>query len=97
LLTPDDRFLSEKYSIRYVASGRDLLRETKSAAATKKTSMRVFANPDFAANGAAIRPEEKSNTVALRSIEMRDLQSISLPELPRTARESAKLEERAKK
>ena len=32
LLTSDDRFVGEKYSIRYVASGRDLLRETKPAA-----------------------------------------------------------------
>ena len=29
LLTPDERFLGEKYSISYVASGRDLLRESK--------------------------------------------------------------------
>jgi tetratricopeptide (TPR) repeat protein len=29
LLTPEDRFLGEKYFISYVASGRDLLRESK--------------------------------------------------------------------
>ena len=29
LLTPEDQFLSQKYSIRYVASGRDLLKEKK--------------------------------------------------------------------
>jgi tetratricopeptide (TPR) repeat protein len=97
LLTPDDRFVGEKYFIRYVASGRDLLRETKPAA-DAKTSIRVFADPDFAAKGdGATLAEEKTNEVALRSTEMRDLQSISLPELPGTARESEKLEERAKK
>jgi CHAT domain-containing protein len=97
LLTPDDRFVGEKYSVHYVASGRDLLRETKPAA-DATTSMRVFANPDFAANGRAATPrEEKANAVAFRSIEMRDLQSVSLPSLPGTAKESAELEKRAKK
>jgi CHAT domain-containing protein len=97
LLTSDDRFVGEKYSIRYVASGRDLLRETKPAAAAK-ISMRVFADPNFAMGRDADKPSEgKTNERALRSVERRDLQSISLPELPGTARESAKLEERAKK
>ena len=97
LLAPDDRFVGEKYSIRYVASGRDLLRETKPAS-DRKTSMRVFANPDFGANGgAAASAKEKTTSIALRSIEMRDLQSISLPSLPGTAKESAELETRAEK
>ena len=61
LLTPDDRFVGEKYSIRYVASGRDLLRETKPAA-DAKTSMRVFANPDFAANGDRVTLAKEKNT-----------------------------------
>ena len=29
LLTPEDKFLSQKYLISYVASGRDLLKEKK--------------------------------------------------------------------
>ncbi|MDA1272745.1 MAG: CHAT domain-containing protein [Verrucomicrobia bacterium] len=44
LLTPDDQFLSQKYSIRYVASGRDLLREFQ---VSENTQVTVFANPDF--------------------------------------------------
>jgi tetratricopeptide (TPR) repeat protein/CHAT domain-containing protein len=97
LLTPDDRFVGEKYSIRYVASGRDLLREAKPVAAAT-TSMRVFANPDFTANGnKETLSKEKTRGIALRSIEMRDLQSISFRNLPGTARESAELQERAKK
>ena len=95
LLTPDDRFLSEKYSIRYVASGRDLLGETKPAAGSK-TTMRVFANPDFGGIAAAQHVDQK-NVVALRSVEMRDLQGISLPSLPGTEKEAAELEARAKK
>jgi CHAT domain-containing protein len=95
LLTPDDRFVSEKYSVRYVASGRDLLREAKIPAGFK-TTMRVFANPDF--GGIAAGPRlERTNTVVLRSVEMRDLEGISLPSLPGTEKEAAELEARAKK
>ena len=90
-----DRFVGEKYSIRYVASGRDLLREAK-APAGPKTTMHVFANPDF--GGIATGPRlEQTNAVALRSVEMRDLEGISLPSLPGTEKEAAELETRAKK
>jgi len=95
VLTADDRFVSEKYSVRYVASGRDLLRKAK-APAGPKTTMRVFANPDFGGIAAA-QPVDQKNVVALRSVEMRDLQGISLPSLPGTEKESAELEARAKK
>jgi CHAT domain-containing protein/Tfp pilus assembly protein PilF len=95
LLSPDDRFVAEKYSIRYVASGRDLLRETR-LASDPKTSIRVFANPDFALNN-SVRASGNPSESALRSIEMRDLQSISLSNLPGTERECAQLEDRAKK
>ena len=95
LLTADDQFVGEKYSVRYVASGRDLLREAK-APAGPKTTMRVFANPDFGGIVAAQHVDQK-NVVALRSVEMRDLQGISLPSLPGTEKESAELEARAKK
>jgi CHAT domain-containing protein/Tfp pilus assembly protein PilF len=95
LLTADDRFVGEKYSIRYVASGRDLLREMKPTAGPK-TTMRVFANPDFGGIAAAQQVDQK-NVVALRSVEMRDLQGISLPSLPGTVKEAAELEARAKK
>ncbi len=90
LIGSDDKFLAEKYFIRYVASGRDLLRLTK-AAVNKQTT--VYANPDFGSKSAS--PDSNRGTaVALRSIEMRDLQSISLPPLPGTAREAAALEKR---
>jgi CHAT domain-containing protein len=58
--------------------------------------MRVFANPDFGGIAAAQQVDQK-NVVALRSVEMRDLQGISLPSLPGTVKESAELEARAKK
>ncbi len=44
LVGPDDKFVSEKYSVRYVASGRDLLREFKTSGNSRTT---VYANPDF--------------------------------------------------
>lgn len=97
LLSPDNRFLGEKYSIRYVASGRDLLRETKSAG-NPKTTLRVFANPNFVANrDTKTVAKDRSPEFALRSSEMRDLASISFRDLPGTARESAALEADAKK
>jgi tetratricopeptide (TPR) repeat protein len=95
LLTADDGFVGEKYSVRYVASGRDLLREAKPAAGLK-TTMRLFANPDFGGIAAA-QPGNENNTAALRSVEMRDLRGISLPSLPGTEKESAELEKRAEK
>jgi tetratricopeptide (TPR) repeat protein len=88
LLTPDDRFLAEKYSIRYVASGRDLLRENKPS---NNSEMVVFANPAF--NSQAItQATASSSSVVLRSTEMRDLESISLSALPGTAAEAAALQ-----
>ncbi|MEY2496950.1 MAG: hypothetical protein QOD12_506 [Verrucomicrobiota bacterium] len=94
LIAADDRFAGEKYSIRYVASGRDLLRDLKPAE-EKKTTMRVFANPDFAATAVKLA-EHNANAIAFRSAEMRDLQALSLPDLPGTEKESAALEARAK-
>jgi tetratricopeptide (TPR) repeat protein/CHAT domain-containing protein len=48
LLTSDDRFLAQKYSVRYVASGRDLLRKTVKSSSQ---NMVVFAAPDYTAGG----------------------------------------------
>jgi CHAT domain-containing protein len=56
----------------------------------------VFANPDFGGIAAAQHVDQK-NAVALRSVEMRDLEGVSLPSLPGTEKEAAELEERAKK
>ncbi|HYR21740.1 MAG TPA: CHAT domain-containing tetratricopeptide repeat protein [Chthoniobacterales bacterium] len=90
LLTSDDRFVGEKYSIRYVASGRDLLREFKTA---NNSQTNVYANPDFGSKPAS--PDwNRGTTLALRSIEMRDLQSISLPPLPGTKLEAEALQKR---
>ncbi len=50
LLTPTDRFLAQNYSIRYVSSGRDLLREVKAPASEEFV---VFASPNYSSKGLA--------------------------------------------
>jgi CHAT domain-containing protein len=44
LLTKDNQFLAQTFSLQYVASGRDLLREPKPSIAKEVV---LFANPDF--------------------------------------------------
>jgi CHAT domain-containing protein/Tfp pilus assembly protein PilF len=90
LVGPDDKFVAEKYSVHYVASGRDLLRQTNTSG-NKETD--VYANADFASQAKA-PTSARDPAVALRSIEMRDLRSISLSPLPGTATEAAALEKR---
>ena len=98
LLTPDDHFLSQKYSLRYVSSGRDLLKEKKPAANKR---IAIYANPDFRSSAKAApsgtvlaKPEEES--AQLRSVDRRDLQDWRLEPLPGTAKESAALAAEAK-
>jgi CHAT domain-containing protein len=95
LVGPDDKFLAEKYSIRYVASGRDLLRE---ASSSNNSMMFVYANPDFEAE--AITPSSApagATTIAMRSLEMRELQSLSLRPLLGTEAEASALGKRGGK
>jgi CHAT domain-containing protein len=54
----------------------------------------VYANADFGSKEAT-PASDGTTALALRSIEMRDLQSMSLPALPGTAAEAAALEKRA--
>jgi len=93
LLTPDDQFLCQKYSIRYVASGRDLLREVKTGT---NSEMLLFADPDFSSKGAAPANSTTNDLLAQRSLEVRDLQNLYLPPLPGTAAESAALAAQAR-
>jgi CHAT domain-containing protein len=93
LVGPDDKFLAEKYSVLYVASGRDLLHDFKPSGNPQTV---VYANPDFGSKSAS--PIEKREiAVALRSVEMRDLEKISLPPLPGTAAEADAIAKRAGK
>jgi CHAT domain-containing protein len=92
LVGADDRFLSEKYAIRYVASGRDLLHQNKPAATEE---MDVYADPDFGKKNS--RPQLRRHWAAFapRSVTTRDWRRISLAPLPGTAREARGLQKRA--
>src|SRR4029077_17396329 len=90
LMGPDDKFVIEKRSLRYVASGRDLLRASKPGRAN--TTL-VFANPDFGSSKGG-RLDSNTYKVALRSAEIRDLENMSLTPLPGTATEAAALKQR---
>jgi tetratricopeptide (TPR) repeat protein len=89
LLDPDKRFVAEKYSLRYVASGRDLLREFKP---TSNRTAIIFASPDFERT---IPTEDSTHPEVIASTfraAIRDLQNISLPPLPGTGVEAIALE-----
>ena len=89
LLNPGDEFLIEKYSIRYMASGRDLLRE-REASATELLAL--FGNPDFGSKAKLIAQQtETSSPLAMRASEMRDFGNMSLKSLPGTDKECAGL------
>ena len=90
LLMPDGRFVGENWSLSYVSSGRDLLRETPS---TRENSIEIMANPDFQApSGGALAGERSRGgtaAVAMRGV----LDRIGLSPLPGTKAEEAALRE----
>ena len=91
LLDGDKRFVADKYSIQYVASGRDLLREPQ---ANSNQQVVVMANPKFDRNlNAQIAksdpPSEGSGV--LRGTEKRDFEDLSFEELGGTQKESEQL------
>lgn len=95
LLAPSGKFLSQSYSIRYVASGRDLLREFQTSAIPL---LLVFANPDF--SGEAVREATNSSrnpTNALRSVAMEGSRDMLLPPLPGTTSEAEALNDYGRK
>lgn len=93
LLTPEDMFLSQKYSIRYVSSGRDLLRERRPVRGKR---MAIYANPHFSGQALEAKHVATTDFFALRGQEMRELKTLPLPPLPGTAKESAALVAQAK-
>ncbi len=106
LLDSDGRFLAESHRIRYVGSGRDLVRqgapESRKAAADRKPngSVVVFGNPDFG----AVQTEKQALHLgrdatadpagghSLRSAEIRDFSQVRFEALPGTGRECEALE-----
>ena len=93
LLNAKDEFLIERYSIRYVASGRDLLREGE---VSRTELLAVFGNPDFKSQPKLIAPPGANGALAIRSSEMRDFKNMSLIALPGANKECIGLNAQAK-
>ena len=77
LLTPEDQFLAQNYSIAYVASGRDLLYEPKSST---NNEMVVFADPNYAGSPP---PASPGSDVDLRPLPGTAAEAASLETLAR--------------
>jgi len=92
LLTKDKQFLAQTYSVQYVASGRDLLRELKPSIAREVV---LFANPDFGlASGAMLAKADNGSDPGSKSIrgsEKRDVEDWSFESLGGTQKESDEL------
>ena len=93
LLTKDKQFLAERYSIQYVASGRDLLREPKPSTVKEVV---LFANPDFGLASTAMlaKAEHRSSDGGSKSIqgsEKREIEDWSFGSLEGTQRERDEL------
>jgi tetratricopeptide (TPR) repeat protein len=91
LLDGDKHFVAEKYSIRYVASGRDLLREIKP---TQNHQVVVLANPKFDRDlhtqiAKSDLPTEGSGV--LRGTEKRDFEDMRFENLGGTQQEGDQL------
>jgi hypothetical protein len=91
LLDGDKRFIAEKYSIHYVASGRDLLRELKSASDSSPAI--VFAAPDFNLNSSPTVGDGTSETSVgvMRGREKTVMEDLTFGPLEGTETERAKL------
>jgi CHAT domain-containing protein len=91
LLDGDKRFIAEKYSIQYVASGRDLLQELKPP--SDSSAAIVFAAPDFDLSSSQTVADGTSKTSigVMRGNEKTYMEDLSFPPLDGTETERAKL------
>ena len=94
LLDSEERFLTEKYTVQYAASGRDLLREIQPA--TRAAAI-VFANPDFilrSSNPAVAQADGAASSVtaaALRGTEKKGIEELTFGPLEGTQKECDRL------
>ena len=82
VMTPDGKFLCEDYQVLHIATGRDLLQPVRKPATD---ALVAFANPQF-------KPGQPAASGTTRA---GDLQSLALPPLPGTLRESEFLRQSA--
>jgi tetratricopeptide (TPR) repeat protein len=88
-----EEFLIEKYSIRYVASGRDLIRK-REASATQLLA--AFGNPDYGGEAKSVTQQTQTTDLpAMRATEMGDFGKMALTPLPGTQEECAGLKAKA--
>jgi tetratricopeptide (TPR) repeat protein len=88
LLTKDTQFLAQTYDVQYVASGRDLLRESKPSIAREVV---LFANPDFDLASTAMLAKADNGSGSIRGSERRDVEDWSFESLTGTQKESDEL------
>jgi tetratricopeptide (TPR) repeat protein len=92
LLDGKKRFVAEKYSIQYVASGRDLLRELRPSTGKEVV---LFANPDFDLASKPILAKADNGfdpgSKSIRGSEIRDVEDWSFESLEGTQKESDEL------
>ncbi len=91
LLTNDEQFLAQRYSVQYVASGRDLLRELRPSTAKEIV---LFANPDFdlASTAMLAKAVDRSpDGSSIRGSEKRDVEDWSFESLTGTQKEGDEL------
>jgi tetratricopeptide (TPR) repeat protein len=91
LLTKDQHFLAERYSVQYISSGRDLLREVRPSTAKEVV---LFANPDFNLGSTAMLAKADNRSAdagAVRGSEKRDIEDWSFGSLTGTQKESDEL------
>jgi CHAT domain-containing protein len=93
LLTKDKQFLAQTYSVQYVASGRDLLRELKPSTAKEVV---LFANPNFKLGSTVLLAKADNGSSdpgpkRMRGSEKRDVEDWSFESLEGTQNESDEL------
>ena len=91
------KFLSEKYQIAYVGSGRDLLRPAKPF---DKKDMVIYANPVFSSEEGAKHSLVSSNIAmtdrGMKPVELAEFSRVQLPQLPGTEQEAVIVSQIAK-
>jgi tetratricopeptide (TPR) repeat protein len=93
LLNKDNQFLAQRYSVQYVASGRDMLREPKPSTAREVV---LFANPDFDLVSTAMLAKEDDRSSdpgskSIRGSEKREIEDWSFESLTGTQKERDEL------
>jgi tetratricopeptide (TPR) repeat protein/CHAT domain-containing protein len=93
LLDPDGHLLAEKFDLRYVSSGRDLLLRTRPAGAT---DLVLVGDPDYSGQAGPSAPEAGGLESPRRSLAATDLALLEFAPLPGTARECQALADYAR-